>query len=72
VAHRAFHGDRNSPSLHRGIRDLPHDAPGARTGRRRDAYRGVPGQTGTPQTAALDPRAEDGNLPEGELLSAGK
>jgi MFS family permease len=38
----------------------------------RDAYRGVPGQTGTPQTAALDPRAEDGNLPEGELLSAGK
>jgi len=25
----------------------------------RDAYRTVPGQTGTPQTAALDPRAED-------------
>jgi hypothetical protein len=38
----------------------------------RDAYRGVPGQTGTPQTAALDPRAEDISIREHEPLSVGK
>lgn len=38
----------------------------------RDTYRGVPGQTGTPQTAALDPRADDMSLREPEPASIGK
>jgi len=38
----------------------------------RDAYRSVPGQTGTPQAMALDPRAEDATVYDREPLSVGK